>query len=215
MVTRSETVQSHRRINTCFPVCIALVATVALTGCQSQGGGGVDLPNQVVVWGDPEDPEIQGRNVRDANNDDESFVLIGTNGRVQFEPLRLVCNDCQVEGATIELETGQLIDIRFGLGPDGTGGRRPFLVDRESGEFIELLGGRSEPVEFRRSGAMFEEPDDRADDLAVAVDEAANPTVASNGGGSGSGGLCGALGAAMIPVVLGGMVLIRQARRGW
>ena len=193
-------------------VVAAALITVAVWGaaCQNQGtGGGTQLPGNVVVWGDPDNLENRGRNVRDANNDEDSFILIGTNGRVQFEPLRLVCDDCTVDGATIELDTGQLIDIRFGIGPDGTGGRRVFLVDRASGEFIELLGGGSSPVEFRRSGALFEDADDRSDDQAVAVDETPNPTTSTS---SGSSSLCGIFGM-ILPLAFTGMLALCLTRR--
>ncbi|MCP4248506.1 MAG: hypothetical protein GY778_15770 [bacterium] len=187
-----------------------------LVGCQNQGSGGgpTELPDSVVVFSDPENSERQGSNIRDANNDDESFVMIGSNGKVQFLPVPTVCNDCTVEGATITLDGGQLIDIRFGLAPDGTGSRRPFLVDRTSGEFIELLGGGSDPVEFSRSGAVFEEPDDSSDDLAVEAGTTDNPAASADTGGQGGllGQFCGATGA-MFPVILLGMLALRFAGR--
>ena len=186
---------------------------VGLTGCQSQASGGGDgpsLPKKVVVWGDPEDLSNQGRDIRDANNDGDSYVLIGTNGRVQFMPILRVCDDCDVEGATITLGSGQLIDIRFGVGPDGQGARRPFLVDRASGEFVELLGGGDSTVRFNRADALFEDPDDSSDDLAQAVGETATPVVADNV--DRNSGLCGALGAWMIPMTLAGLLLMRLVR---
>lgn len=188
----------------------------SLVGCQNQGSGGgpTELPNRVVVYSDPEDSERQGSNIRDANNDDDSFVLIGSNGKVQFMPTPSVCNDCSVTGATITLEGDQLIDIRFGLAPDGTGSRRPFLVDRASGNFIQLVGGGSSSVTFQVTEEAFEDPNDRSDDLAVEASTISNPAASADTGGQGGiiGQFCGATGA-MLPVILLSMLAWRFSAR--
>jgi hypothetical protein len=184
-----------------------------LAGCQNQGSGGaVQLPERIVVWEDPA-TGVTGSSIRDANNDPDRVVLVGTDGRVQFVADQTVCNDCMTEGATIDLGEGNLIDIRFGIGAVGDDVRRPFLVDRASGNFVELVGGGSEPVTFQVETEPFEEPNDRTDDLALVSGEIDNPTV-NGGGGAGSGGLCGALGlGTILPVGLGLMILTAWRRR--
>ncbi|MCH7812592.1 MAG: hypothetical protein IID40_01095 [Planctomycetes bacterium] len=197
-------------------LALLVCLSCSLIGCQNQGSGGgpTELPNSVVVYSDPQDPERQGSNVRDANNDDDSFVLIGSNGKVQFMPTPTVCNDCSVTGATITLDGDQLIDIRFGLAPDGTGSRRPFLVDRTSGNFIQLVGGGSSSVTFQVTETVFEEPDDSTDDLADEAGTIDNPAAAADTGGTGGiiGQFCGATGA-MLPLILLGMLALRFSAR--
>jgi len=196
-------------------VGLALAAGVAFSpGCQTGTGGGItELPADIVVWRDPDTGDT-GTTVRDVNNDEERFIVVGTNGRVQFVAggTVSVCNDCNTEGATIELGSGQLIDIRFGVGVVGDDTRRPFLVDHEFGEFIELVGGGAESITFQPTGQAFEEPDDPDDDLAQVAGQIENPTEQAASGGSGSTPLCGALGK-LIPVVLGLLVLLGWRRR--
>jgi len=207
----------ERRNRIRFSIHTVAIAVLAggLPGCQSSGsrGGGTQLPADVVVWGDPEDLDNRGRNIRDVDNVDEKHVLIGTDGSVQFSSNPpTVCNDCEadIDNATIDLGGGNLIDLRFGTAPGSTE-RRPFLVDRATGNFIRLV----EQATFQVRDEPFEDPDDSSDDLAVAVDETANPAVSSRSSGSTGSGLCGALGTWMIPMSLGGMLLMRPLGRRW
>jgi hypothetical protein len=193
-----------------FAVCVVAAAGMVLAGCQNQGSGGaVQLPERIVVWEDPV-TGATGSSIRDANNDAERIVLVGTDGRVQFVSDQSVCNDCMTEGATIDLGGGNLIDIRFGVGAVGDDVRRPFLVDRASGNFVQLVGGGDEEVTFQVTTEPFEDPND---DLAIAAGETDNPTLGTGGGG-GSGGLCGALGlGTILPIGLGLMILMAWRRR--
>lgn len=191
-------------------VCVFVLAGAMLAGCQTQRGDGAsELPSRIVVWEDPETGD-QGTPIRDANNDENRIAVVGTNGRVQFVQDGTVCNDCRVTEATIELEDGHLIDIRVGVGAVGDNVRRPFLVDRNTGNFVQLVGGGGSPVSFQVTSTPFEEPNDSTDDMAVPVGETDNPTLEDSGGGQAS--LCGAAGG-MIPLVLLGLLLVRLARR--
>lgn len=191
-------------------VCVFVLAGALLAGCQTQGGDGAsELPSQIIVWEDPETGD-QGTPIRDANNDENRIAVVGTNGRVQFVQDGSVCNDCRVTDATVELEDGNLIDIRFGVGVVGDEVRRPFLVDRDTGNFIQLVGGGGSRVNFQVTTTAFEEPNDRTDDMAIPAGETANP--ATEDSSSRQAPLCGAAGG-MIPLVLLGLLLMRLARR--
>jgi len=189
-----------------------------MCGCNARSNSGSvpHLPDQVVVWADPQDETRQGIPVRDANNDEGRFVLIGTDDTVQFMPDDpKVCNDCAVNGATITLESGQQIDIRFGVGAVGGDERRPFLVDRTTGNFIQLLGGGSQEVTFQVTDAPLEEDNDRTDDLAIRAGALDNPAASSDTGGQGGplGSLCGATGGGIILLLPGILVAWHSSRR--
>lgn len=198
----------HRRSQLLFKTVCVFAAAALLTGCQGQRGGGAQLPSRIIVWEDPETGD-QGTPIRDANNDPDRFVVVGTNGRVQFVQDGSVCTDCMTEGATIDLGGGNLIDIRFGVGVVGDEVRRPFLVDRTYGTFVQLVeeGG---DITFQPTATPFEEPDDRSDDMAIPIGETDNPTIEDSGSGQAS--TCGAVGG-MIPLVLLGLLLTRLAWR--
>ena len=196
---------------------------VLSSGCQGQNGGGgggsLQPSDKIVLWEDPANPGAPGTNIRDVNNDAGRFVVIGTGGEVQFVSGKtfLVARDvtANLDDASFNVGNGT-IDIRFGLAPGETTGRRPFLVDRNTGHFIQLVGGTTE-LTFEVTDAAFEDPNDRTDDQAVEAGEADNPlaTAASPNTPTTSAlnSLCGIGGAAMIPVVLLGLLGLRFARR--
>ena len=164
-----------------LPIGMLVVGVLAiisggLAGCDLfGGGGGTSLPKEIVMWGDP-DPESDAMfaTVRDVNNEDDRFVVIGTDGKVQFS-VGKVCNVCTVEGSTILVDGGR-INIRFGPGLNGTGERRPFLVNDE-GYYIQLVT-KADTVVFVAETVVFEEPDNPDDDLAVRVGSFPNPALA-------------------------------------
>lgn len=165
-----------------------IILTAAwLAGCQTQNV--TSRPENVVIWEDPE-TGVQGQTIRDVNNDDDRFVVIGSNGRVQFS-FGSVCNDCDtdLDNARIQVD-GAFVDIRFGVAPVGDEIRRSFLVDAQNGTFIELVGGGDEPVTFRATDEVFEDPDDDSDDRAISAGTTSNPSNEAQQ----ESGLCGALG---------------------
>lgn len=171
---------------------VALVA-VWFAGCQSQSSNAVtSRPSRLVVWGDPQGLESRGTAVRDWNNSDADYVVIGTNGQVQFAD-GSVCDSCEtdIDNARITLGSGDLIDIRFGVHPEGDDTRRPYLVDVAAGTFVDLGGGGDEAVTFTPTTEPFGDPEDETDDRAVVVDEQANPVGESQNQQT---SLCGALG---------------------
>lgn len=195
----------------------AMMGTALMTACQSQPAGGsgrTDRPSQIVIWEDPLDGG-QGTAVRDANNDPERFVVIGTNGAVQFIPDGTVCSDCDTTDATIDVGEGNLIDIRFGVSSVGDDARRPFLVDRASGNFVQLIGGGSSNVTFQVTEEPLEDPNDSSDDLAIAAGTDANPQPNTGGTGGPLGSLCGAAGGILPLFAFCGiaMHIVRQRRR--
>lgn len=208
-------------------VCtVGLVVSLVVlsSGCQGTSlfGGGSSKPKpsaKIVVWQDPANPDSQGTNIRDVNNDSERFVVIGTEGKVHFvhgTTFSIATNiGANVDDASIAVDAGT-IDIRFGAAPSDPTDRRPLLVDRTSGHYIQLLGG-SGGVTFQVTDAQFEDPDDSTDDRAVAAGEADNPlvTVASPNTATTNAlnNLCGIGGAGMIPVALLGLLGLRFARR--
>jgi len=203
-------VRTHQRGQVVFlTVCVCAAGLASVPGCQTQGGGGAaQFPAEIIVWEDPESGN-QGSPIRDANNDPERFVVVGTNGRVQFVQDSSVCTDCMTEGATIDLGEGNLIDIRFGVGVVGDDVRRPFLVDRTYGTFVQLVeeGGG---IIFQPTDTPFEEPNDRTDDMAKAAGSEANPTITSTGARTAP--LCGLLGA-MMPLTVLALLGLRLLRR--
>ncbi|MCP4591868.1 MAG: hypothetical protein GY842_14120, partial [bacterium] len=112
--------------------------------------------------------------VRDANDAEDRFVLIGSGGEVQFN-IGKMCDACTVEGATILVDGEERMLIRFSTGPDGEGERRPFLVSTD-GFYIELVT-EGEVVLFQEEDVRFEEPDDATDDLARRVGTIPNPAL--------------------------------------
>ena len=219
------------RANCCFSHALRLglvLAVVAgLSGCQSTNGilGGTSTkpkPSaQIVVWQDPADPASEGTNVRDVDNDPTRFVVIGTDGQVDFvhnTSFRIAQGiTADVQSASIQVGTGT-IDIRFGLAPGNTTDRRPYLVDRVSGNFIQLVGGTND-VTFEVTTAPFENPDDASDDRAVDAGAADNPLVQAaspnSAGTNALNKLCGIGGAAMMLPTLLGMLGLRFAHRRW
>jgi hypothetical protein len=205
---------TRQRILLTSVFCTVGAATL-LAGCTAQRGESTQRPAELVVWDDP-DSAGSGTTIRDANNDSTRFVVIGTNGAVQFSPGETVCNDCEadVDNATIDVQ-GNMIDIRFGVGVTGDTNRRLFLVDRESGNFVQLVGGGSAPVEFQVTDTAFEDPDDPSDDQAVAAGTSENPANAGDdgGGGTGNSGLCGIFGApALILMALAPALMWRRRK---
>ena len=189
--------------------CAVVGAGLLLAGCQAQREEVTDIPSRIIEWEDPE-TGVTGANIRDANNEEGRIVLIGTNGRVQFVSDGTVCNDCETEGATIDLGDGNLVDIRFGVGVVGDTNRRPFLVDRETGNFIQLVGGGDDPVTFQVTDTPLEDPNDPTDDLAIEAGDIANPTLESNS--DSQSGLCGILGVTF-PLTIGLLGLLTLRRR--
>jgi hypothetical protein len=196
-------------------------------GCQglnigtSSGGGGSTLQpsDKIVVWQDPANQDSKGTNIRDVNNDAERFVVIGTGGEVQFVhgTTFLVARDvtANLNDASFNVGNGT-IDIRFGLAPGETTDRRPFLVDRNTGHLIQLVGGTTE-VTFQVTDTAFEDPNDPTNDRAVQAGETDNPLAAAASPNTPTTNalnrLCGIGGAGMIPVILLGLVGLRFARR--
>jgi hypothetical protein len=179
-------------------------------GCGLTQNDTRQLPTEVVVWGDPDpENEEQFTSVRDANDVSDRWVLIGTDGQVEFSN-GLVCRECTVSDATISLSGTPRMNIRFGTGPDGEGERRPFLVSTD-GFYIELVTS-GDSVTFQEEEAVFEENDDPSDDLAERVDTMANPTLGDQGGSSGFS-LCGAGVIGFLPLMLLGLVLTPRTRR--
>ena len=161
-------------------VCVVgagVMLTITLTGCDLFGGGNriTELPAEVVIWSDPDpDNEDTYWSIRDVNDDPARFVVIGTGGEVQFN-IGKVCNVCDVDGATIAIDGTPRMNIRFGLGPDGTGPRRPFLVATD-GFYIELVS-EGDSITFQEEDLRFEENDNSSDDLAQPVGVIPNPTL--------------------------------------
>ena len=183
--------QRHR-----LPKYTAIVAAACLAGCQTQQSQSrVVPPKNIVVWEDP-DTGDQGQTIRDANNDEDRFVVVGTNGRVQFLPGGEVCRACDtdIDNARIDLGDGHLVDLRFGVGAVGDDVRRLFLVDAASGNFIQLVGGGDKDVTFQVTTEPLEEPNDDSDDRALAAGEAPNPAAGESQSQSREVPLCGALG---------------------
>ncbi len=149
-------------------------------GCRTGDSGAItDLPAEIVVWGDtdPENDEAFA-SIRDANDVDDRFVVIGTNDQVQFSNSR-VCNTCTVEGYTISVDGTPRVNIRFSSGPDGFGTRRPFLVSTD-GYYVQLLLGDDNNYTFQEVDQRFEDPDNLSDDVGVRVGTIANPAVEEN-----------------------------------
>ncbi|MFH0983344.1 MAG: hypothetical protein V2A79_17635 [Planctomycetota bacterium] len=205
---------------------LVLSLVVLSSGCQGQstsllgGGGSKPKPSaKIVVWQDPAIPDSEGTNIRDANNDAARFVVIGTDGQVDFVNSNsfLIARDitADVQDASIQVGSG-IIDIRFGVAPSNATDSRAFLVDRASGHFIQLVGGTSD-VTFQVTETQFEDPNDPTDDQAVAAGEADNPLVTAASSNTPTtnvlNNLCGVGGAGMIPVVLLGLLGLRFARR--
>ncbi len=191
---------------------VSMLAGILSVGCQAAADADAvtELPARIVFWEDPVTGN-QGQTIRDANNDADRIVIVGSDGAVQFVADGTVCNNCNTTDATIDLGDGNLIDIRFGVGAVGDDIRRPYLVDRASGNFIQLRGGGSQPVTLEVTDTPFEEPNDRSDDMAIPVGDAPNPTLGSSAADQ-PAGLCGAA-AATIPLVVLGLLLTRFARR--
>jgi hypothetical protein len=189
-----------------------LVVSLA-TGCGlNQSSSAVtSRPAELVVWGDP-DPENDGLYpaVRDVNNVEDRWIVVGTDGRVQFSNGK-VCTGCTVEDATISLSGTPRMNIRYSTGPNDDGPRRPFLVSTD-GFYIELVTS-GEAVTFQEEDVVFEENDDPSDDLAVQADTTPNPAVEEGGGSSSRTGLCGAGLIGVLPLTLLGLVLMPRARR--
>jgi hypothetical protein len=205
---------------------LVLAWVVVSSGCQGQtsllgGGSKPKPPAKIVVWQDPANPDSQGTSIRDVNNDAERFVVIGTDGEVQFVngTTFSIATDitANVDDASIPVGNGT-VDIRFGAAPSDPTDRRPFLVDRASGYFIQLVGGNGD-VTFQVTNAPFEDPNDPTDDRAIAAGEDDNPlaTAASPNTATTNvlNNLCGIGGAGMIPVTLLGLLGLRFARRRW
>jgi hypothetical protein len=151
--------------------------SVTMTGCDFLGDGNriTELPAEVVVWSDPDaGNESAYLSVRDANDIEDRFILIGTGGEVQFSTGK-VCNLCEAQGATIAIEGTPRVNIRFGVGPDGVGPRRPFLVSTD-GFYIQLVSD-GETVAFQEEGVRFEDDDNLADDLAQPAGSVPNPAL--------------------------------------
>ena len=132
------------------------------------------MPAEVVVWGDPD----AGNNetfwaVRDADDSELAYLVVGTDGRVQFSNGK-VCNVCAVENSTILVDGMPRMNIRFSSGPDGEGNRYPFLVSTD-GFYIELVADTGDAVIFQAEDTVFEEEDDPSDDLAERAGTIANP----------------------------------------
>jgi hypothetical protein len=185
---RSKNVNAMFVKSRCIGVCVILLTTVWLAGCPAQEGAVTSRPSSLVVWGDPDNPDSQGTAIRDWSNNSSEFVVVGTDGQVQFADGG-VCTVCEadVDNAVIRVD-GNTIDILFGLHPDGDDVRRPYLVDRAANTFVDLGGGGSEAVRFTPTTEAFGEPD--GDNRAV------NAGTQSNTGSRAEEdtGLCGALG---------------------
>ncbi len=168
----------HRRVS--VGAVLAGVTTVVLggaLGCNAKPGGPrvPALPDELVVWGDPDpdNPETYA-SIRDVHDQDDVFVVIGTNGQVQLANEK-VCNICEVQGSTILIDGTPRINIRFSSGPDGFGPRRPFLVSTDA-FYIELVGDETS-ITFQEENVRFEEDDNLTDDLAVRVGTIPNPAL--------------------------------------
>jgi hypothetical protein len=146
-------------------------------GCKSGDSNAItDLPAEIVVWGDTDpDNDAAFASIRDANDVDDRFVVIGTNDQVQFSNSR-VCNTCTVDGYTISVDGTPRVNIRFSSGPDGFGVRRPFLVSTD-GFYVQLLLGDDKNYTFQEVDQRFEDPDNLTDDVAVQVGTIPNPAL--------------------------------------
>ena len=191
----------------CIGVCMVLLTTVWLAGCPSQEGAVTSRPSSLVIWGDPENLDSQGTSVRDWSNNSSEFVVVGTNGQVQFADGG-VCTSCDadVDNATIRVN-GNTIDILFGVHPDGDDIRRPYLVDRAANTFVDLGGGGDEAVTFTPTTETFGDPEGY--NRAVAVGTQSN----AGGRGEENTGLCGVLGALGLGLLLLAPVLGWRRRR--
>jgi hypothetical protein len=186
---RSENVNAMFVKSRCIGVCVILLTTVWLTGCPAQEGAVTSRPSSLVVWGDPDNPDSQGTAIRDWSNSSSEFVVVGTDGRVQFADGG-VCTVCEadVDNAVIRVD-GNAIDILFGVHPDGDDVRRPYLVDSAANTFVDLGGGGGEAVTFTPTTEAFPDPD--GNNRAVAVGTQSNAGNAAQR----STGLCGIVGA--------------------
>lgn len=134
-----------------------------------------ELPKRLVAWGDPDpNSDATAVAVRDVNDLDDRFVVIGTNGLVQFS-VGKVCRDCAVEGATIFIDGEPRMHVRFGGGPHGAAERQPYLVST-NGFYVQLLSD-SNVVMFQEEDLPFEPQNDPSDDLAERVGVIDNPAV--------------------------------------
>jgi len=153
----------------------------------------------LVIWGDPAGT-AQSDAVRDVTDSPQRFVFVGTDGFVQFDN-GTICGTCEVDGPTIAY--GNLdMNIRFGPGPAGGEGRKPFLVSTD-GFYVRLVEGSGGVMTIEKTDTPFEDPDDPSDDLAEEDGTVANAapgdypdddlaevdgTVANPAGESSSGG---------------------------
>ena len=158
-----------------------------------------ELAATLVIWGDPAGT-AQSDAVRDVTDSPQRFVFVGTDGFVQFDN-GTICGTCEVDGPTIAY--GNLdMNIRFGPGPAGGEGRKPFLVSTD-GFYVRLVEGSGGVMTIEKTDTPFEDPDDPSDDLAEEDGTVANAapgdypdddlaevdgTVANPAGESSSGG---------------------------
>jgi hypothetical protein len=157
------------------------------------------------VWGDPAS-DSEGTTIRDVNDLEDRFVVVGAEGGVQFSD-GTVCSDCTVTDATIRIDNTARMHIRFGTGPGGGDVRRPYLVSTD-GFYIELVGAEG-GVTFQEEDLRFEEPDDPPDDLAEQVGTTQNPLVAQ----SRTAPLCGPALVLFAPLTALGMAFMRRGSR--
>jgi len=121
-----------------------------------------ELAATLIIWGDPADT-AQSDAVRDVTDNPQRYVFIGTDGFVQFYNGK-ICGTCEVDGSTVSYGSLKM-NIRFGPGPDGGEGRKPFLVSTD-GFYIRLVEQSNGNMTFEKSDTPFEDPDDASDDLA-------------------------------------------------
>ncbi len=121
-----------------------------------------ELAATVVIWGDPAGT-AQSDAVRDVTDNPQRFVFIGTDGFVQFDN-GTICGTCEVDGSTVAYGNLEM-NIRFGPGPSGGEGRKPFLVSTD-GFYMRLVEQSNGDMTIEKTDTPFEDPDDASDDLA-------------------------------------------------
>lgn len=186
-----------------------------------------ELAGTLVIWGDPAG-DAQSDAVRDVTDSAQRFVFIGTDGFVQFDN-GTICGTCEVDGSTVAYGNLEM-NIRFGPGPSGGEGRKPFLVSTD-GFYMRLVEGTGGDMTIEKTDTPFEDPDDASDDLAGQDGTVANAapgdypdddlaevdgTVANPAGETSSGGLLGSCAPGMLmwtPLTALGIGLMYVGRR--
>jgi hypothetical protein len=155
-----------------------MLAAAVAGGCNFFGGSDAitEVPAELVIWGDPDpDSDVRYMEVYDVNELAERFIAVGTNGQLQFSNGE-VCRTCSVVGSTVSLDGVPRMYIRYSVGADGEGSRRPFLVSTD-GFYIELVA-TDQGISFVEEAARFEADDNLDDDLAERVGTVTNPALA-------------------------------------